>query len=505
MKKQIRIFMLALLLCFVFTLPVFAFADHGNLYTAMEGIDNQRLEEQGTVTLPILEEQYAFGLRVDIVDDLEGYTLEEYAQIFYDKYEYGYGDNEDGALLMIYATGDGYTVEIHDYIIYTGGYGTDLMLTSGGSKLYDMLDLLLLQYAPLSYDDAGEVCANAVDVFYGNMTVLLIEGYSLPETSVEEPETSEAPTETPVEEIAETPTEAPEEEPAETPAEDLVEEPAETPTEAPEEEPAEASEAPTTAETAGTAPESEAAQLILDEAGLLDDTQLLRLESKAQKISQRHGCNLYVLTVPTMDGAQPREFAKSYYNEHALGNGDFRNGVLFLVAMDTRDYVTITYGRNPQNTSEYGSGVLAFTDYGVEKMEEQVVPYLSDGDYYKAFDCYFDTCSTYLDLYAQGEAYDKGTRLPGETIFGPVQIAIIILLPLLIAFIVCMIFKAQMKTAKQAVLAGDYVDQDSFELTEARDIFLRRERTRRKIEKESSSSGSSTDSDGFGGSSGGKF
>ncbi len=514
MKKQIRITVFQLLFALALTIPTFAYVDHGNLYTAMEGIDNQRLEEQGTVTLPILEEQYAFGLRVDIVDDLEGYTLEEYAQIFYDKYEYGYGDNKDGALLMIYAIGDGYNVEIQDYIIYTGGYGTDLMLGSGGSNLYDMLDLLLLQYTPLSYDEAGEVCANAVDVFYGNMTVLLIEGYSLPETPTEAPveEPAEAPTEAPVEEPAEAPAAPPVEEPTQTPAETSEEETAEAPAETPVNNPdqpeapaPEASEAPATSETAETAPESDAAQLILDEAELLNDTQLLRLESKARKISQRHGCNLYVLTVPTMNGAQRREFAKTYYNEHALGNGDFRNGVLFLIAMDTRDYVTITYGRNPQNTSEYGPGVLAFTDYGVEKLEEQVVPYLSDGDYYKAFDCYLDTCSTYLDLYAQGEAYDKGTRLPGEAIFGPAQIAIIIFLPLLIAFIVCMIFKAQMKTAKQAVYAGDYVDADSFALTDSRDMFVRRDRTRRKIETQSSSGGSSTDSDGFGGSSGGKF
>lgn len=502
MKKHISIAAILLLLVLALTIPTFAFVDHGNVYMAMDGLDNQRLEEQGTVTLPLLETQYSFGLRVDIVDDLEGYTLEEYAQIFYDKYEYGYGDNNDGALLMIYATGDGYNVEIQDYIIYTGGTGTDMMLGTGGSNLYDMLDLLLLQYTPLSYDEAGEVCANAVDTFLGNMTMMLIEASTAPAAPVAEPAVSPAaPTDAPAvtPETPEVPAEdaAPSPVPSETPSEA----PAETPAEVPEEAPAE-----TEAPTAEAAPANNTdAQLMLDEADLLDDTQLLRLESKARKISERHGCDLYVLTVPTMNGAKPREFAKAYYNEHNLGSGDFRNGVLFMISMDTRDYVTITYGRNPQNTSEYGPGVLAFTDYGVEKLEEQVVPYLSEGDYYKAFDCYLDTCSTYLDLYDQGEAFDKGTRLPGESIFGPVQIIIIILLPLLIAFVVCMIFKAQMKTARQAVAAGDYMDKNSFDLTDSRDIFIRRERNRRKIEKSSSSGGSSTDSDGFGGSSGGKF
>ena len=139
-----------------------------------------------------------------------------------------------------------------------------------------------------------------------------------------------------------------------------------------------------------------------------------------------------------------------------------------------------------------------------------MVPKLSDGDYFAAFQTYLTDCETYLDCYSQGTAYDKGVRLPGEPLFSLVQILIIIFVPILIALIVCMIFKAQMKTARKATGAGNYLVDGSFQLTKSRDDYVRTTRSTEKIERNNSggsgsSGGSSVDSDGFGGSSGGKF
>ena len=178
--------------------------------------------------------------------------------------------------------------------------------------------------------------------------------------------------------------------------------------------------------------------------------------------------------------------------------------------MESRDYVTITYGRNPNDTSQYGAGILAFTDYGISKMEDDVVPSLSEGEYFAAFQTYLDDCETYLNCYSQGKAFDRGTRLPGAPLFSLVQILIIIFVPLLIALIVCLIFKAQMKTARKATGAGNYLVDGSFQLTKAKDDYVRTTRSTEKIERNNSggsgsSGGSSVDSDGFGGSSGGKF
>lgn len=246
----------------------------------------------------------------------------------------------------------------------------------------------------------------------------------------------------------------------------------------------------------------EESNFIMDSAGLLSDEQRLVLENQAQYLSETYGCGVYALTVDTMYGAERRQFAEDFYIENDLGVGDYRNGILFLVCMDTRDYVTVTYGRNPSNTTQYGSGILAFTDAGIAQMEEDVVPQLSDGDYDEAFEIYLDTCEEYLTYYAE---HGEG-KVPADSGDILMRLAIVILVPLLIALIVCLILRSQMKTAKAATGAGDYIPQESFALTAKRDRFIHTTRHREKIERSSGSgSGSSVSSSGFGGSRGGKF
>lgn len=468
MRKWISKLTLTLLLAAALTLSAFAFQDHKNTYTAIDALDSDRFAAQGETSLPALSDQFSLGLHVDIVDDLEDYSIYDYAALFYEQYGYGYGPNQDGVALMIYALDRGGSVDLMDYCVYAQGMGSDALDQDDAADLYAALDLIL-QGTGLSYEDARESCADAVDVFSGNLALLMSaqNGSSpLPEDGPDaaEPDAADQPA---------NPGQAAE--PAVDPPETA------------------SSNAPYT--------------LILDEAGLLTDMQKLRLEDQAQKIASNYGCNPYVLTVASLNGVSPREFAKAYYQEHKLGNGDDRNGILFLVAMDSRDYVTITYGRNPTDSTDYGVGILAFTDYGISKLEDDVVPKLSDGDYATAFRVYLTDCETYLSYYSQGEAFDKGSRLPGAPLFSPVQILIIVFVPLLIALIVCLIFKAQMKTAKKAAGAGSYLVDNSFQLTDARDDYIRTNRSRRKIERDNSggSGGSSADSDGFGGSGGGKF
>lgn len=482
MKRRIAILLTLLLLGGLMGTSTLAWSEYGAVYTAIDDLSNDRLESQGTDMLPTLSESISFGLYVDIVDDLEGYDISEYAALFYEQYGYGEGSAQGGALMMLYVTEQEGQVSIQDCCVYGDGVGQEVMASDASDGMMEALAAVLPLEEPMSYEAAGEACADAVDIFAAQMSALVLEqtGATLTgEATVPEVSAAQSTPETSETASAEA-SEASTEEPAQTPA---------------------ASAAQTT---------QSQSQLVIDNAELLTEKEKLRLEDKAQRISQQYGCNIYVLTVPTMDGAERREFAKAYYTEHQLGSGEYRNGILFMIAMDTRDYVTITYGRNPEDTSQYGSGILAFTDYGISQMEEQVVPYLSEGDYYTAFDTYVDTCRVYLSTYDQGTAYDVGVRLPGEPIFGAFEIGIIILVPLLIAFIVCMVFRAQMKTAVKATKAGDYLVDGSFHLTESRDDFIRTTRSRRKIERTSSSGGGSSggstvDSDGFGGSSGGKF
>ena len=64
-----------------------------------------------------------------------------------------------------------------------------------------------------------------------------------------------------------------------------------------------------------------------------------------------------------------------------------------------------------------------------------------------------------------------------------VKIAIIVLVPLLISLIICLVWRSNMKTAKIARLADNYIPQNGFILTVQVDSFLYRTTKRRKIQQ----------------------
>ena len=176
--------------------------------------------------------------------------------------------------------------------------------------------------------------------------------------------------------------------------------------------------------------------LVMDTYELFKPEATAELEQKAQDASAGHGVNVYLLTVSDIGGQNVREFAKDWYRNYDLGYGEGKSGILFLIALDSRDYVTITYG----------GGVTAFTDYRIAQIEDKIVPMLSDGTYYKASETYIEMCADTLDFYAEkGAPLDSGND-PAK---GWIKWVFVFVIPLVVASIVCGIFYAQMKTANE--------------------------------------------------------
>ena len=234
--------------------------------------------------------------------------------------------------------------------------------------------------------------------------------------------------------------------------------------------------------------------LVMDTYELFKPEATAELEQKAQDASAGHGVNVYLLTVSDIGGQNVREFAKDWYRNYDLGYGEGKSGILFLIALDSRDYVTITYG----------GGVTAFTDYRIEQIEDAVVPYLSDNDWAEAASEYLSMCADTLDFYAEhGEPLD----VDNDTSGWPILLLIVIGVPMIIAGIVCGVLYSQMKTARLKTEANDYIGA-GLKLRVQVDNYTHTDRVQvydPPHEESSSSGGSSVDSDGFGGSSGGSF
>ena len=164
---------------------------------------------------------------------------------------------------------------------------------------------------------------------------------------------------------------------------------------------------------------------------------------------------------------------------------------LFLLAVGSRKYVTITYGE----------GVTAFTDYRIEQQEDEIVPELSDEEWADAAYTYIDMCDYALDYYT-----DYGEPIDVDNDIGLEDLLIAMIFPLGISAFICLILYHQMKTARQKTEADEYMPGFTLRVKRDRYTHTTRERTYDPPQKEShSSGGSSVDSDGFGGSSGGSF
>lgn len=434
MKKRIFSLILVLILALGLCLPAAAAENYDKLTVAISDMSNDRLQTQGTSTLPALTEQLAFDMRVEIVSDTAGQYLEDYAVASYTNNGYGYGETMDGALLVIQVEDLGGSVNFVGYVVVGEGYGRELLSKSDAALMYESLDLTL-QGQGIDYMSAGLLCADAVDIFAGVVSLLT-------EQVATEPAAGDVLTGT------------------------------------------------------GDVPAIVSGN-VMDAAALLTPEQSEDLNARAQEISQEYGCGVYVLTVDTINGEEVRTYAEDFYSGNDLGMGASRNGILFLVCMDVREYVTVTYGMDPVS-GEYDMGLLSFTDDGIADMEETVASMLSSGEYADAFTAYLDYCEEALSYYAEhGEAEGSGGSVLG-------RLAIVVFVPLLIALGVCLVLRSQMKTAKAATSAGDYIPRDSFTLTAQRDQFIHTTHHREKIEK-NSDSGISVSSGGFGGSKGGKF
>jgi len=238
--------------------------------------------------------------------------------------------------------------------------------------------------------------------------------------------------------------------------------------------------------------------LVVDNAGLLADDAVVELNSKASTISEKYECDVIVYIEEKMSGNDASEYAKQVYKNNGYGYGNEKSGVMLFLSMAGRDYAFVAFG--------YGN--VAFTDYGKDVLiDDYVLPPLSDGDYYKGLNVYLEKAAQFLELARGGNPVDgvgAGSGGSGATGLTGGKLAVAVIIGLLIALIVCLVFRSQMKTARKQRAAANYIPAGGFVLTGSSDNYIRSTETRRTVRDDSSSKGGGTtvDSGGFSGKSG---
>ena len=235
---------------------------------------------------------------------------------------------------------------------------------------------------------------------------------------------------------------------------------------------------------------SETHTRIVDEAGLLTDSEISALETKAQSLMEQYGMDVVVLTVDALEGTRAQDVADDFYDHNGYGD----DGVLFLLAMEEREWYISTAG----------NGIYALTDYGIQQVGFVMIPYLSEGDYYGAFDVYYDELPMYFDALEKGapidgyadysEDYYHGDQ--EEVVYYEEEFSPSLLLSLVIGLVVAgislLIMRASMNTKRQQHSAGEYVKAGSYQLHRQQDLFLYSNVSKVRRQQSSSSGGGSS-------------
>lgn len=238
---------------------------------------------------------------------------------------------------------------------------------------------------------------------------------------------------------------------------------------------------------------------LVDGADLLSDSEEAELLAKLDEISERQRLDVVVVTASALEGASAMDFADDFFDYNGYGFGDGRDGVLFLISMEERDWY--------MSTSGYG--ITVFTDAAREYMSEKFLGSLSDGDYMAAFTTFADLCDEFITQANTGEPYDVESAPKAS--FGFMHVASSLLVAFVISLIVTGFMRFQLKSVGSQSSAKSYIKRGGIQVTRRNEMFLYRNVSRRekpKNDSSRSSGGSVTHTSSSGrthGGGGGKF
>lgn len=226
---------------------------------------------------------------------------------------------------------------------------------------------------------------------------------------------------------------------------------------------------------------------VVDEAGLMSESELASLREKADVLSEASGIDVTILTVQTTGGKVPQDYADDYYDEAGFGE----DGVLFLWPVEERELTISTKGR----------GIEVFTDYGIEEIFDRVTPSFLEDDYAGGFDIYLDKAADFIEQADAGDPYDTWVPDPEpnpivdppapqkKSVFSPRWLVISLVLGFLLGGIPLAKHKKAVQNVAMKTDASDYTRPGSFVLTNSNDVFMYQNVTRSLRVRDTGSSG----------------
>ena len=247
---------------------------------------------------------------------------------------------------------------------------------------------------------------------------------------------------------------------------------------------------------------------VIDNAQLLSDSEEAALRDVISDLCFVYEMDIVILTENSLNGARPQDHADDFYDY----NGYSEDGLLFLLSMEERDWYISTCG----------DARYVLTDYGIQQVADAALPYLSAGAYYDAFQAFLAALPEYFDAFAAGAPIDGYADYSGDYYHGDQEeilyyeepfepsFFVALLVGIAVAAITVLIMRMCMNTKRPQHSAAVYMNNNSYRVTQHRDMFLYSNvtKTRRQQNTSSGGGGSSVHTGSSGrshGGGGGKF
>ena len=242
--------------------------------------------------------------------------------------------------------------------------------------------------------------------------------------------------------------------------------------------------------------------VVIDNAEYLTDDQSEQLEQMLDEVLTDDFCAV-VFTEDEPSDNDPQAAADDFFDFEGYLE-QYSNGIVFYICKSTRQYAFYTTG----------TAIDTFDDSKLDVIENDMLDFLRNDEYFEAFCSFAGNVKYYLNEYADSDYpsdyasnsssdYNGGydyyddeplvIDIPTIITF----IAISVLVALIIAAIATAIRAGRMNTAKLKTEAGNYVDEKGLNVTASNDIYLyctvtRTERPQNEDHNSSGGGGSST-------------
>ncbi len=247
-----------------------------------------------------------------------------------------------------------------------------------------------------------------------------------------------------------------------------------------------------TAPAASQFPAPELDGYVTDLPGILSADDEAALESKAADLSGQYGCGVYIIIVDDYKkygSGSAYTVAGDVFLACNLGEGPQKAGVLLLMSMKERD-VTIL-------TNEAGHAMVG--PDAKDWLASKYLKHFKKNAWAQGYDAYLTNLAAVLEMAAKGKPMTM-TTFPESIAFGWL---LSILGGFGIAYLLLAGKRNKMVSVFAASSAAEYIAQGGIQISKRSDTFVNKTTTRRKIETNSSSGGSSgsrsSDSRGFSG------